>query len=83
MYNRLHYYKWDFYVEGAYEDMAQHKKDYITLNIKTDAALMRCFATYCKDVGQTKTLALERIIGAFLDERGAKAEKKRKEAESL
>lgn len=41
MYNRLHYYKWDCYVEGAYEDMAQHKKDYITLNIKMDAALMR------------------------------------------
>ena len=49
--------------------MAQHKKDYITLNIKMDAALMRRFATYCKDVGQTKTLAVERIIGAFLDER--------------
>ena len=63
--------------------MAQHKKDYITLNIKTDAALMRCFATYCKDVGQTKTLAVERIIGVFLDERCAKAEKECKEAESL
>ena len=83
MYNRLHYYKWDCYVEGAYEDMAQHKKDYITLNIKMDAALMRRFATYCKDVGQTKTLPVERIIGAFLDERGAKAEKECKEAESL
>ena len=83
MYNRLHYYRWDFYVKGACEDMAQHKKDYITLNIKMDAALMRRFATYCKDVGQTKTLAVECIIGAFLDERGAKAEKERKEAESL
>ncbi len=38
MYNRLHYYKWDCYVKGACEDMAQHKKDYITLNIKMDAA---------------------------------------------
>lgn len=83
MYNRLHYYKWDFYVEGACEDMAQHKKDYITLNIKMNAALMRRFATYSKDVGQTKTLAVECIIGAFLDERGAKAEKERKEAENL
>jgi len=83
VYNRLHYYKWDFYVKGACEDMAQHKKDYITLNIKMDTALMRRFATYCKDVGQTKTLAVERIIGAFLDERGAKAEKERKEAENL
>ena len=83
MYNRLHYYRWDFYVKGACEDMAQHKKDYITLNIKMNAALMRRFATYSKDVGQTKTLAVECIIGAFLDERGAKAEKERKEAESL
>ena len=70
-------------MKGACEDMAQHKKDYITLNIKIDAALMRRFATYCKDVGQTKTLAVECIIGAFLDERGAKAEKERKEAENL
>lgn len=62
--------------------MAQHKKDYITLNIKMNAALMR-LATYSKDVGQTKTLAVECIIGAFLDERGAKAEKERKEAENL
>lgn len=54
VYSRLHYYKWDCYVEGAYEDMAQHKKDYITLNVKMDAALMRHFATYCKDVGQIK-----------------------------
>ena len=83
MYNRLHYYKWDCYVKGACEDMAQHKKDYITLNIKMNAALMRRFATYSKDVGQTKTLAVECIIGAFLDERGAKAEKERKEAENL
>ena len=44
---------------------------------------MRRFATYCKDVGHTKTLAVERIIGAFLDERGVKAEKERKEAENL
>lgn len=63
--------------------MAQHKKDYIALNIKMDAALMRRFAAYCEDVGQTKTLAVERIISAFLDERDAKAEKKRKEAERL
>lgn len=63
--------------------MAQHKKDYIALNIKMDAALMRRFVTYCEDVGQTKTLAIERIIGTFLDERDTKAEKERKEAESL
>lgn len=48
-----------------------------------DAALMRRFATYCKERWSDKTLAIERIIGVFLDERGAKAEKERKEAESL
>ena len=41
------------------------------------------FCNILKDVGQTKTLAVECIIGAFLDERGVKAEKERKEAESL
>ncbi len=49
--------------------MAQRKKDYIALNIKMEATLMRRFAAYCEEVGQTKTLAVERIIGAFLDER--------------
>ncbi len=49
--------------------MAQHKKDYIALNIKMDAKLMRHFTAYCQDVGQTKTMAVERIIGAFLNER--------------
>lgn len=49
MYNSLHYYKWDFYVKrGACEDMAQHKKDYVTLNMKMDAALMRRFVTTAK-----------------------------------
>ena len=47
-----------FMWKGACEDVAQHRKDYITLNIKMDAALMRRFATYCKDVGQTKLWSL-------------------------
>lgn len=33
---------------GACEDMAQHKKDYVTLNMKMDAALMRRFVTTAK-----------------------------------
>jgi len=41
------------------------------------------FCNILKAVGQTKTLAVECIIGAFLDERGAKAKKECKEAESL
>ena len=63
--------------------MAQHKKDYITLNIKMDAALMRRFCNILKRRWSDKTLAIERIIGVFLDERCAKAEKECKEAESL
>lgn len=49
--------------------MAQPKKDYIPLHIKMDAALMRRLTEYCDEVGQTKTLAVERIIASFLDER--------------
>lgn len=48
--------------------MAQQKKDYIALHIKMDASLMRRLEEYCDEVGQTKTMAVERIIGAFLDE---------------
>ncbi len=52
--------------------MAQQKKDYIALHIKMDAALMRRLNDYCDEVGQTKTMAVERIVGAFLDKRDAK-----------
>lgn len=54
--------------------MAQQKKDYIALHIKMDAPLMRRLEEYCDEVGQTKTMAVERIIGTFLDERNAKKE---------
>ena len=56
--------------------MAQQKKDYIALHIKMDAPLMRRLEEYCDEAGQTKTMAVERIIGAFLDERDAKKEEK-------
>ncbi len=52
--------------------MAQQKKDYIALHIKMDAPLMRRFEEYCKEVGQTKTTAIERIVAAFLEEREVK-----------
>ena len=61
--------------------MAQRKKDYIALNIKMDATLMHRLVEYCDDVGQTKTMAVERIIGAFLDERGAKMADKKSDKE--
>ena len=58
--------------------MAKPKKDYIALHIKADATVMRRFEEYCEEVGQTKTLAFERIIAAFLDEYDVKKEQKGK-----
>lgn len=58
--------------------MAQQKKDYIALHIKMDALLMRRLEEYCDVVGQTKTMAVERIIGAYLDERDAKKDNEKK-----
>ena len=55
--------------------MAQQKKDYIALHIKMDASLMRRLEEYCDEVGQTKTMAVERIVGAFLDEHDNRKEK--------
>lgn len=47
--------------------MAQKKKDYVALHIKMDADLMHRLEAYCDEAGQTKTMAVERIIRAFLD----------------
>lgn len=57
--------------------MAQPKKDYIQLHIKMDATLMRRLTKYCEDVGQTKTLAVERMVAAFLDEHETEKDKVR------
>ena len=48
--------------------MSRQKKDYTPLNAKIDADVMTRFNRYCDDVGQTKTLAIERILDAFLRE---------------
>ena len=44
------------------------KKDYIALNMRVDASVMRRFNDYCEEVGQSKTLAFERIVSAYLDQ---------------
>lgn len=49
--------------------MARQKKDYVSLHMKVDAELMQLFNAYCDEVGQTKTMAFERIVSAFLKER--------------
>lgn len=48
--------------------MPRPKKDFIWFNMRVDAAIMTRFNEYCKEVGQTKTLAFERIVAAFLDQ---------------
>ena len=48
--------------------MGRTKKEYISLNIKADASVMKRFTAYCEAVGQTKTLAFERIVSAYLDQ---------------
>ena len=48
--------------------MPRQKKDYVVLYAKMDADVMARLSAYCDDVGQTKTLALERIVDAFLRE---------------
>lgn len=49
--------------------MRKPKKEFIELHIKPDASVMRKFESYCKEVGQTKTTAFERIVEKFLNER--------------
>ena len=48
--------------------MSRPKKDYQLLNMKVDAQIMNRFKAYCDEVGQTKTLAFERIVSQFLDQ---------------
>ena len=47
--------------------MARLRKDYTDLHIKMDTTLMNRLIEYCDEVGQTKTMAIERIIKDFLD----------------
>ncbi len=47
--------------------MPRPKKDYMILNMKVESGVMKRFADYCDDVGQTKTLAFERIVTDYLD----------------
>ena len=49
--------------------MPRQKKNAIVLNMRVDAAVMERFNSYCEEVGQTKTLAFERIVSAYLDQR--------------
>ena len=52
--------------------MSKLKKDSVALHIKANADVMRRFEEYCTEMGQTKTLAFERIIAEHLDAYDAK-----------
>ena len=47
--------------------MPRAKKDYICLSMKVDADVMRRFNGYCEEVGQTKTLAFERMVTDYIN----------------
>ncbi len=44
------------------------KRKVKTLNVRLDADLFDRFNAYCDDKGQTKTVALARILKPYLDE---------------
>jgi len=48
--------------------MAREKKDYVVLNCKLDRDVAERLDRYCDIKGQTKTLAVERILAAYFDE---------------
>lgn len=48
--------------------MPRQKKDYKMLNMKVASDVMDRFNTYCEEVGQTKTLAFERIVTEHINQ---------------
>lgn len=48
--------------------MAREKKDYVVLNCKLDRDVAERLDRYCDIKGQTKTLAVERILATHFDE---------------
>lgn len=52
--------------------MSREKKDSKSLNIKLDRSLSERFESYCSELGQTKTTAIERILIKHLDEYDSK-----------
>lgn len=48
--------------------MAREKKDYVAFNCKLDRDVAERLDRYCDIKGQTKTLAVERILTGYFDE---------------
>ena len=58
--------------------MARPKKDYVLLNMRADAGVMKRFTAYCEAVGQTKTGAFEQIVSEYLDRYDRKGKRSQK-----
>lgn len=54
--------------------MARAKKDGKALNCNIDRQIYERLEEYCHEVGQTKTLAIERILDQFLNDYYEKSE---------
>lgn len=55
--------------------MAKAKKDGKALNCNIDRQIYERLEEYCHEVGQTKTLAIERILNQFFNDYYGKLEK--------
>ena len=55
--------------------MARPKKNGTYLNVCIDTPVYDRLADYCEEVGQPKTVAVERAITAYLDEYDKKQQK--------
>lgn len=47
--------------------MPRPKKNFTVFNMRVDTDVLNRFKAYCDEVGQTRTLAFERIVSAYLD----------------
>ena len=57
--------------------MPRPKKDSVALNLKIDKTVNDLLVRYCEEAGQTKTMAIERILKEKLDAYFAADEKGR------
>lgn len=48
--------------------MARQKKDGVYINYYIQRDIKEQLDRYCEEIGQTKTIAIERILGKFLDD---------------
>ena len=49
-------------------NVSRPRKQYKQLNIKMNAEIYDLLSNYCEEKGQTKTMAIERIIGKYLND---------------